>query len=93
MWIGFDQVHDTETFHGSDAEYTTMTGLHERNARHTRDLMAEASRMGAILPAPSEQFGGTTGPTQFDVIDLPPIPRATTEAASAVGSRVFRLAS
>ncbi len=91
MWIDFNPVQGTEAFHGNDAEYASIAGLHDRNAQHTRELVADAQRLGAVLPAPHEVFG-TSGPTQFDVVDLPPIPRAEM-AAPSVGSRAIRLAS
>lgn len=91
MWIGFDPIQGTEVFHGTDAEYRVTSDLHERNAQHTRALMDEAARLGAILPVASEQFG-TGGPTQYDVVDLQPIPRAEV-SAPAVGKTTLRLAS
>lgn len=93
MRIDFDPIGGRETFHGSDYEYSLLTGLHTRNAEHTRDLVAKAERLGVELEMvdDTEQFGGQ-GPTQFDVVALPPIPRARATAPT-IGYGALHLAS
>ena len=91
MWIDFDPVRRTEAFHGNDGEYTSLTGLHARNAMHVLQEVAAAEREGMPFIPDTEQFG-TGGPSPIDTANLAPIPRADT-AAPIVGAGVMRLAS